>query len=125
MLLELQRFWRQMLALCQWLGMLPQVAIQLPSMMIHLSLLFLLAFYAIEWVDATETATIRTRFMSTNNPNVSISFVTNSGVCETTPGVQQISGYLDVGKNMSMVCISFTVNIVGRSLIWASVVLVL
>ena len=34
-------------------------------------------------------------------------FVTNSGVCETTPGVQQISGYVDVGKNMSMASISF------------------
>ena len=29
-----------------------------------------------------------------------LSFVTNSGVCETTPGVNQYSGYLSVGKNM-------------------------
>ena len=77
-------------------------------MMIHLSFLFLLAFFAIEWVNATplydsETDTILTRFTSKNNPNISIRFVTNSGVCETTPGVNQISGYLDVGKNMSMV----------------------
>ena len=35
-------------------------------------------------------------------------FVTDSGVCETTPGVHQISGYLDVGKNMSMVSIFFS-----------------
>ena len=27
----------------------------------------------------------------------------NSGVCETTPGVEQISGYINVGQNMSMV----------------------
>ncbi|KAK8075683.1 Carboxypeptidase s1 [Apiospora hydei] len=31
-----------------------------------------------------------------------MSFVKNSGVCETTPGVNQYSGYLGVGKNMSM-----------------------
>ncbi|KAI9457975.1 carboxypeptidase-like protein S1 [Lactarius psammicola] len=31
-----------------------------------------------------------------------LSFVTNSGVCETTPGVNQYSGYLSVGNNMSM-----------------------
>ena len=90
--------------------------------MIHLSFLFLLAFFAIEWVDATpllETDSTHTRFTSTNNPDVSIRFVTNSGVCETTPGVQQISGYLEVGTNMSMVSTSFPLNIFGQSLlIW-------
>jgi len=30
-----------------------------------------------------------------------IEFVTNSGICETTPGVNQYSGYLSVGTNMS------------------------
>ena len=45
-------------------------------------------------------------------------FITNSGVCETTPGVQQISGYVNVGENMSMVSISFLLNIIGQSLIW-------
>ena len=105
--------------------------IQLPGMTIHLSFLFLLAFFAVEWVNATplsETATIRTRFTSTKNPNVSIRFIANSGVCETTPGVHQISGYLDVGKNMSMVCISFKMNhcwLFTNILIWTSVVLVL
>ncbi|EIM84650.1 alpha/beta-hydrolase [Stereum hirsutum FP-91666 SS1] len=34
--------------------------------------------------------------------NSSFSVVKNSGVCETTPGVGQISGYVDVGVNMSM-----------------------
>lgn len=29
-----------------------------------------------------------------------LSFVTNSGVCETTPGVNQYSGYISVGNNM-------------------------
>ena len=81
-------------------------------MTIQLSFIFLLAFFAInalEWVvNATplsDTVTIRTKFTSKYNPNVSIRFVTDSGVCETTPGVHQISGYLDVGKNMSMVSV--------------------
>lgn len=29
-------------------------------------------------------------------------FVKNSGICETTPGVNQYSGYLSVGENMNM-----------------------
>lgn len=29
-------------------------------------------------------------------------FVTNSGICETTPGVNQYSGYLSVGTNQNM-----------------------
>lgn len=29
-------------------------------------------------------------------------FVTNSGICETTKGVNQYSGYLSVGNNMNM-----------------------
>lgn len=29
-------------------------------------------------------------------------FVKNSGVCETTPGVNQYSGYFSVGTNMNM-----------------------
>lgn len=43
------------------------------------------------------------RFTSKNNPELALRFVENSGVCETTPGVRQISGYIDVGTNMSMV----------------------
>ncbi|TVY39421.1 Carboxypeptidase [Lachnellula occidentalis] len=31
-----------------------------------------------------------------------IDYVKNSGICETTPGVNQYSGYFSVGKNMSM-----------------------
>ncbi|KAI1846991.1 hypothetical protein JX265_006812 [Neoarthrinium moseri] len=31
-----------------------------------------------------------------------MSFVNNSGICETTPGVNQYSGYLSVGTNMNM-----------------------
>ena len=35
-----------------------------------------------------------------------LEFVTNSGICETTKGVNQYSGYLSVGTNMNM-CKSF------------------
>ena len=31
-----------------------------------------------------------------------LEFVTNSGICETTPGVNQYSGYISVGTNMNM-----------------------
>lgn len=31
-----------------------------------------------------------------------IEFVKNSGICETTPGVDQYSGYLSVGEDMNM-----------------------
>ena len=82
-------------------------------MMIHLSFLFILAFFAIERVQASslyKTDSVQTQITSKNNPDISMRFVTNSGVCETTPGVQQISGYVDVGKNMSMVSISFLVK---------------
>lgn len=39
---------------------------------------------------------------SANLDGISIRFVNNSGICETTPNVQQMSGYIDVGPNMSM-----------------------
>lgn len=42
-------------------------------------------------------------FESQVYPNVGLRFVRNSGVCETTPGVNQLSGYIDFGTNMSMV----------------------
>lgn len=34
--------------------------------------------------------------------NATVKFVKNSGICETTPGVNQYSGYLTVGTNMNM-----------------------
>ncbi|KAI0073543.1 alpha/beta-hydrolase [Panus rudis PR-1116 ss-1] len=41
-------------------------------------------------------------FVSQNLHDVKLRFVENSGVCETTPGVGQMSGYIDIGTNMSM-----------------------
>ena len=34
--------------------------------------------------------------------NVRLEFVRNSGICETTPGVNSYSGYLSVGPDMNM-----------------------
>lgn len=50
-----------------------------------------------------ETSTIHSTFSSNFHEDVNLRFVKDSGVCETTPGVHQISGYIDVGTNMSMV----------------------
>ncbi|THG99697.1 hypothetical protein EW026_g2696 [Hermanssonia centrifuga] len=50
---------------------------------------------------ATFDPTILT-FKSEVHTDVSLRFVRNSGVCETTPGVNQLSGYIDFGTNMSM-----------------------
>ena len=53
--------------------------------------------------------------------DVNISFVQNSGVCETTPGVQQMSGYIDIGTNMSIVCsLLFLVYGMGIDSFWYS-----
>ena len=45
----------------------------------------------------------RVEFASRVVEGAALRGVKDSGVCETTPGVGQMSGYLDVGKNMSMV----------------------
>lgn len=57
-------------------------------------------------VDATplsSTASVHSKFSSKLQQDVGLRFVKNSGVCETT-GASQISGYIDIGTNMSMVC---------------------
>ncbi|KAH8112948.1 alpha/beta-hydrolase [Phellopilus nigrolimitatus] len=40
-------------------------------------------------------------FQSRLQTDSKLRFVRDSGVCETTPGVQQLSGYIDTGVNMS------------------------
>ncbi|KAF8730365.1 hypothetical protein AX14_005602 [Amanita brunnescens Koide BX004] len=41
-------------------------------------------------------------FQSTKQTGVGIRYVTDSGICETTPGVQQLSGYVDIEPNMHL-----------------------
>jgi len=42
-------------------------------------------------------------FMSQINNGTKLRYVNDSGICETTPGVHQVSGYVDIGTNMSIV----------------------
>ncbi len=70
-----------------------------------ISLLFLLLCLK---ANATPTSVgtdfaIHKRFNSRILGDVQLRFVEDSGICETTAGVHQVSGYIDVGKNMSMV----------------------
>lgn len=68
-----------------------------------------IAFAASATPLTTESAPAYQHFTSQNHDDVSLRFVNDSGICETTPGVHQVSGYLDVGKNMSMVCLLPTI----------------
>ena len=57
--------------------------------------------------DASIPTPEYTVFVSKSQPDTKLRFVKNSGVCETTRGVDQISGYIDVGTNMSMVSLLY------------------
>jgi hypothetical protein len=46
---------------------------------------------------------LKSKFSSKLQPDLTLRYVNNSGICETTPGVHQMSGYIDIGQNMSMV----------------------
>jgi hypothetical protein len=64
------------------------------------------------------------QFTSKNNNGTKLRYVNDSGVCETTSGVHQVSGYVDIGTNMSIVrATQNTVNIL--LMFFYSVVLVL
>ncbi|KAJ7111483.1 alpha/beta-hydrolase [Mycena epipterygia] len=45
---------------------------------------------------------VKHKFSSRIQEDVTLRFVNNSGICETTPGVHQMSGYVDIGTGMSM-----------------------
>lgn len=61
------------------------------------------AVTAVDHVTDTTLAADFGTFKSTAQKDVGLRFIRNSGVCETTPGVEQLSGYIDFGTNMSMV----------------------
>lgn len=73
-----------------------------------------LVVFASVGVVASPVEPVRHVFHSRASPDTKLRFVRNSGVCETTEGVGQISGYIDVGTNMSMVnilsCLSRILN---------------
>jgi carboxypeptidase C (cathepsin A) len=64
------------------------------------------AMLALSWLSLATLASaqvgVSKEFVSTLQNDTKLRYVKNSGICETTPGVEQISGYIDVGKNMSM-----------------------
>lgn len=64
---------------------------------------------------------VKKAFQSKIMPDVGLRFVSDSGVCETTPGVHQMSGYITVGPNMSMVNprILFTLGLTTEQLVRA------
>ncbi|KAK0460685.1 alpha/beta-hydrolase [Desarmillaria tabescens] len=69
-----------------------------------MSLLFLLLCIKVNATPASVGTdfTIHKRFNSNILGDVQLRYVEDSGVCETTAGVHQVSGYIDVGTNMSM-----------------------
>lgn len=56
-------------------------------------------------------------FKSKLQPGIGLRFVRNSGVCETTPGVNQLSGYVDFAPNSSMVSLRFVHHLYAGALI--------
>ena len=61
-----------------------------------------LSFLALNSVSSTSVTGYNV-FESKILVNHTLRYVNDSGICETTPGVHQVSGYLDIGKNQSMV----------------------
>lgn len=53
-------------------------------------------------VASTQAPAVHTEFESSKFEG-GLRFVENSGVCETTPGVHTVSGYIDIAKNQSLV----------------------
>jgi hypothetical protein len=52
-------------------------------------------------------ATNRRTFRSAAVNDSGLVYVKDSGICETTPGVGQVSGYINIGSNASMVRVFF------------------
>ncbi|KAK2465009.1 hypothetical protein APHAL10511_003085 [Amanita phalloides] len=60
---------------------------------------FALALCIASHVYATSAAEYGTTFDSVAQPGTKLRYVSDSGVCETTPGVHQMSGYIDIAEN--------------------------
>ncbi|KAG6329227.1 hypothetical protein ID866_9861 [Astraeus odoratus] len=61
-----------------------------------------LATTASSGLDGRDTESSYVGFASTKFEGTNLRYVMNSGICETTRGVTQYSGYVEVGYNMSM-----------------------
>ena len=77
----------------------------------QLSSLFIFATYLAFVLALPRLTTRSTGDYTSDALNSKLRFVKNSGVCETTPGVEQISGYIEVGTNMSMVRLNVSLKL--------------
>ena len=57
-------------------------------------LVFIIVFFAVRGGHGKEG-----NIFQDNNTGVTLNYVSNSGICEQTPGVGQYSGYADFGNN--------------------------
>jgi len=74
--------------------------------------IFSLAVTCVCAVPTIAETVVHQQFTSQKNNGTKLRYVNDSGVCETTSGVHQVSGYVDIGTNMSIVrAIQNTVNI--------------
>ncbi|KAF8056296.1 Alpha/Beta hydrolase protein [Lyophyllum atratum] len=71
-------------------------------LLLSVGLVLLRLFAALAVANPLTPQPTFSRFQSLIDENLSLRFVADSGVCETTPGVRQLSGYIEVGQNMSM-----------------------
>lgn len=49
-----------------------------------------------------------TTFNSNARPGTKLRYISDSGLCETTPGVHQKSGYVDITETQHIVCTQST-----------------
>ena len=97
------RYWCIPCYLCLRVIELPNCA-DFPSTMSPRTILSLATFGFLALNSAFSTSvTGHNVFESKILANHTLRYVNDSGICETTPGVHQVSGYLDIGKNQSMV----------------------
>jgi hypothetical protein len=67
--------------------------------------LWILTTVPVLWLSlcAGSGLTSRHTFRSAAVTDSSLTYVKDSGICETTPGVGQMSGYINIASNASMV----------------------
>ncbi|KIM82781.1 hypothetical protein PILCRDRAFT_784713 [Piloderma croceum F 1598] len=64
--------------------------------------LFFLVITCVDAAPKVAETVVHQQFTSKNNNGTKLRYVNDSGVCETTSGVHQVSGYVDIGINMSI-----------------------
>ncbi|KAJ7636956.1 Alpha/Beta hydrolase protein [Roridomyces roridus] len=69
-----------------------------PSMLLR----WLVPSLSLAWLLGCVSASTRHTFASRAVQDSGLTYTKNSGICETTPGVGQISGYINIASNASM-----------------------